>query len=43
MGELNYYGADMNDTAIVERNVSIDNVLDLTDPSVQQQLGVTKS
>ncbi len=43
MGEMNYYGVDLSKTAVVERTVNIDNVLDLTDPSVQKELGVSPS
>jgi RHS repeat-associated protein len=41
LAELKHYGVDTNDVTLVAANVRVDNVLDLTNPAVRNQLGVT--
>lgn len=40
LGELRHYGIDPSKRVMLEREVRVDNVLDLTNPGVQRQLGV---
>lgn len=40
LGELKHYNANIDNVVFLERQVSVDNVLDLTSPSVRNQLGV---
>ena len=41
LAELRHYGVDPDSVAWVSRNVSIDNVLDLTNANVRTQLGIS--
>jgi RHS repeat-associated protein len=41
LGELKHYGVDPADVAWVSKKVKVGNVLDLTNPSVRRQLGVS--
>lgn len=41
LGELAHYGVDPRKASWVSKNIKVDNVLDLTNPSVRNQLGVT--
>lgn len=41
IGELKHYGYDPGNMAWVSKNVKVENVLDLTNPKVRQQLGVS--
>jgi len=41
LGELRHYGVDPDSVAWLSRNVSVDNVLDLTNPAVRKQLGIS--
>jgi RES domain-containing protein len=40
-GELEHYGIDLKKVAWVSKSIKIDNVLDLTNPVVRKQLGVS--
>jgi RES domain-containing protein len=41
LGELKHYGVNPADVAWVSREVKVENILDLTNPSVRQQLGIS--
>ena len=41
LGELAHYGVDANKVAWVSKNVKVNNVLDLTNPAVRKQLGIS--
>jgi hypothetical protein len=41
MGELAHYAVDPSKVTWVTKNVRVDNVLDLTNPAVREQLGIT--
>jgi len=43
LGELRHYGVDPDAAAWLSREVSVDNILDLTNPSVRRQLGIDLS
>ena len=40
LAEINHYGVDLSTRVIVNKNVELNNVLDLTNPQVRQQIGV---
>jgi RHS repeat-associated protein len=41
LGELRHYGVDPDSVTWVTKSVQVDNVLDLTNPAVRDQLGIT--
>ncbi len=43
LGEAAYYGIEPKSMSVVNTKLSIENVLDLTDPAVRRSLGVTES
>ena len=40
MAEISHWGVDPDNIVLVNKKVSLKNVLDLTDPKVRDQLGV---
>ena len=43
IAEMNHYGIRMETQQIVRQEIKVNNVLDLTDPAVRQQVGVTEA
>jgi RHS repeat-associated protein len=41
LSEVNHYGVDLSTRDLISKDVTLNNVLDLTDPSVRNQLGVS--
>ena len=43
LGELKHYNANLDNVVFLEHQVNVDNILDLTNPSIRNQLGVDLS
>jgi RES domain-containing protein len=41
LGELSHYGVNPGDVSLVSKHIKVDNILDLTNPAVRRQLGVS--
>jgi RHS repeat-associated protein len=41
LGEVNHYGVDLSTRVLINKDVTLNNALDLTDPQVREQMGVS--